>query len=173
MKRKTSKGKLIDLEALIANQPVSPPAVGNMNVNANGDILGDGGEVIQNNTNRVRSYYKQNPKSSTHHVSLKDPLEYSTRDSIVADEPEQQPMHDDLSAMEELSDAAPENTEHEIDDQKVHVSSKSVTSKKSQVSKKSSKSKELADIEVVNEQGDIVMMTASEFRTHTQQSNNE
>lgn len=170
MKRKTSKGKLIDLEALIANQPVSPPAVGNMNVNANGDVLGNGGEVVQNNTNRVRSYYKQNPKSSTHQVSLKDPLDYSIRDSVVADAPLEEV--NESQELGELSDAVESTPTPQSVEPEINTKQQSAT-KKSSISKKSSKAKEPADIEVINEQGDIVMMTASEFLAHTQQANND
>jgi hypothetical protein len=167
MKRKTSKGKLIDLEALIANQPVSPPAVGNMNVNANGDVLGNGGEVVQNNTNRVRSYYKQNPKSSTHQVSLKDPLDYSIRDSVVADAP-----LEEVIETQELDEFSNESEPQAQSVQPETHTKKPAVAKKSSTSKKSSKATEPADIEVINEQGDIVMMTASEFLDHTQQANN-
>jgi hypothetical protein len=42
-----------------------------MRVNAQGDVLGKGGEVVQKNEERVRAYYKNNPRSSTAAASLK------------------------------------------------------------------------------------------------------
>ena len=70
VKRVTNKGKVIDIETLIA-QNSDTPAMGNMKVNAKGDLLGKNGEVIQRNEDRVRSYYEDNPKSSTAKSSLK------------------------------------------------------------------------------------------------------
>ncbi|MEK9896588.1 MAG: hypothetical protein VW518_09240, partial [Burkholderiaceae bacterium] len=42
-----------------------------MGVNAKGDELGPGGEIIKKREDRVRAYYKDNPKSSTSQASLK------------------------------------------------------------------------------------------------------
>ncbi len=58
--RKSNKGQNIDMEALIAANKESP-AVGNMRVNAAGDVVGPGGKVVQPNEDRVRAYYKDNP----------------------------------------------------------------------------------------------------------------
>jgi len=72
--RRTNKGATIDMDALIAKQAqTNTPAVGNMRVNAKGDKLGPGGEVIQKNEDRVRAYYRDNPKSSTSKASLRGP----------------------------------------------------------------------------------------------------
>jgi len=71
--KRTNKGQNIDMEALIAANKESP-AVGNMKVNAAGDLVGPGGKVIQPNEDRVRAYYKDNPSSSTSQVSLKGPM---------------------------------------------------------------------------------------------------
>lgn len=68
--RKSNKGQNIDMEALIAANKESP-AVGNMRVNAAGDVVGPGGKVVQPNEDRVRAYYRDNPSSSTSQVSLK------------------------------------------------------------------------------------------------------
>jgi len=70
VKRVTNKGKVIDIETLIA-QNSDTPAMGNMRVNAKGDLLGKNGEVVQRNEDRVRAYYEGNPKSSTAKSSLK------------------------------------------------------------------------------------------------------
>ena len=68
--RKTNRGQSIDMDALFnANKNV--PAVGNMQVNANGDVIDSKGNIIKKKEQRVREYYRDNPKSSTSGVSLK------------------------------------------------------------------------------------------------------
>jgi len=62
--KRTNRGVPIDFDALMAKAGDST-AVGNMRVNAQGDVLGRGGEVVQKNEDRVRAYYKNNPRSST------------------------------------------------------------------------------------------------------------
>jgi hypothetical protein len=66
---------------LAANQTVM--AVGNMRVNAAGDVLGDHGEITQKNEDRVRAYYKNNPTSSTATASLKGKLPGASDDEIT------------------------------------------------------------------------------------------
>lgn len=67
--KRSNRGQTIDMDALIAaNKGV--PAVGNMKVNAAGDVLDNGGKVVKKNEERVREYYKNNPSSSDQ-VSLK------------------------------------------------------------------------------------------------------
>jgi hypothetical protein len=69
--RRTSKGKIIDIDAMIKAQE-DVVAVGNMNVNARGDKLGPGGQVIQTAEERVREEYENNPPGQTmENVSLK------------------------------------------------------------------------------------------------------
>lgn len=70
VQRKSNKGVVIDMEALLA-QSSDEPAVGNMKVNARGDVLGDNGQVVQKAEDRVKAYYEANPKSSTAKSSLK------------------------------------------------------------------------------------------------------
>ena len=62
--KRSNRGASIDFDALIAKAGDST-AVGNMRVNAQGDVLGKGGEIVQRNEDRVRAYYKNNPRSST------------------------------------------------------------------------------------------------------------
>lgn len=81
--RRTNRGTPIDMDALLAaNQSVV--AVGNMRVNAAGDLLGERGEIIQKNEDRVRAYYRDNPKSSTARASLKGKLPGPTEEEIAA-----------------------------------------------------------------------------------------
>lgn len=81
--RRTNRGTPIDMDALLAaNQSVV--AVGNMRVNAAGDVLGERGEVILKNEDRVRAYYRDNPKSSTARASLKGKLPGATEEELAA-----------------------------------------------------------------------------------------
>ena len=57
VQRRTNKGIIIDMEALLA-QNSDEPAMGNMKVNAKGDVLGKNGEVIQSAEDRARAYYQ-------------------------------------------------------------------------------------------------------------------
>lgn len=77
--RKSNRGIIVDMESLIAAQG-DQPAVGNMNVNANGDVIGKNGEIIQKAEDRVRAYYEDNPLSSTAETTLK---------GLEPDQPEQ------------------------------------------------------------------------------------
>lgn len=81
--RRSNRGTPIDMDALLAaNQNVR--AIGNMRVNAAGDLLGERGEVILKNEDRVRAYYRDNPKSSTAKTSLKGKMPGAT-DHELAD----------------------------------------------------------------------------------------
>ncbi len=55
---RTMQGRMVDIEKLrAANEDVR--AVGNMNVNARGDVLGPGGTVTQTKQEVVAKYYEQ------------------------------------------------------------------------------------------------------------------
>ena len=68
--KRTAKGRIINIDDVIAAAPHAT-AVGNMKVNAQGDKLGPGGEVVQTREKRTRAYYKDHPQSSNRQVSLK------------------------------------------------------------------------------------------------------
>lgn len=70
--RRTNKGQVIDLDSIMAQQK-DIPAMGNMGVDAEGNTLGPGGEIVEGRDQRVRAYYKDNPQSSTAQQSLKGP----------------------------------------------------------------------------------------------------
>jgi hypothetical protein len=72
--RRTNNGVMLDMDALLAQQPASVKALGNMGVNAQGDVIDSAGNVVKRNEDRVREYYKSNPKSSTKAASLKGRL---------------------------------------------------------------------------------------------------
>ena len=55
---RTMQGRMVDIEKLrAANESVQ--AVGNMNVNARGDVLGPGGTITQTKQNVVAKYYEK------------------------------------------------------------------------------------------------------------------
>tara|TARA_B100001057_G_C22858761_1_gene953652 strand:+ start:1439 stop:1975 length:537 start_codon:yes stop_codon:yes gene_type:complete len=66
----TSKGKVIDMESVIAQQG-DAVAIGNMRVNAKGDLLGPGGKVIQTADERAREFYKNSETNVDDNVSIK------------------------------------------------------------------------------------------------------
>ena len=59
---RTMQGKEIDMEKLALLNELTP-AVGNARVNARGDELGPGGEIIRKREDIVSEYYEKNPKS--------------------------------------------------------------------------------------------------------------
>jgi hypothetical protein len=61
------RGKEIDMEKMALRHETTP-AVGNMRVNARGDMLGSGGQVIKTKEQILEEYYKsqtQDSKNST------------------------------------------------------------------------------------------------------------
>ena len=55
---RTMQGRMIDIEKLRgANENIR--AIGNMNVNARGDILGKGGQIVTTKADVVAKYYEQ------------------------------------------------------------------------------------------------------------------
>ena len=66
----TSKGKVIDMESVIAQQG-DTVAIGNMRVNAKGDLLGPGGKVIKTADERAREFYKNSETNVDENVSIK------------------------------------------------------------------------------------------------------
>ena len=97
--KKSNRGVIVDMEALIAAQG-DQPAVGNMGVNANGDVLGPNGEIIQKAEDRVRAYYEENPMSSTAKTTLKGPMP-------------DQPVTEETDAQPELKTAEAQKTEQD------------------------------------------------------------
>lgn len=58
----TMRGKEIDLEKLSIRHELTP-AVGNVKVNARGDELGPGGQIVRTREQILEDYYKNNPRS--------------------------------------------------------------------------------------------------------------
>ena len=58
---RSMRGKEVDMEKLnLRNETL--PAVGNMKVNARGDELGKGGEIVRTREEVLKDYYKKNPR---------------------------------------------------------------------------------------------------------------
>lgn len=70
-KHLTSKGKVIDMESIIAQQG-DAPAIGNMSVNGKGDLIGPGGQIIKTADQRARDHYKNVDGSEAEQVSIKN-----------------------------------------------------------------------------------------------------
>lgn len=56
------KGKEVDMEKLSLQNELTP-AVGNAKVNARGDELGPGGEIIRRREDVLGEYYSKNPRA--------------------------------------------------------------------------------------------------------------
>jgi hypothetical protein len=61
-KYKSMQGKVVDMDQLLAKHELAP-AVGNVRMNARGDLLGAGGKVVQPREEQVAAYYENNPKA--------------------------------------------------------------------------------------------------------------
>lgn len=62
------QGKEIDMEKLSIRNELTP-AVGNMKVNARGDELGPGGEIVRTREQILADYYKENPRAVTEEIT--------------------------------------------------------------------------------------------------------
>ena len=63
MPARSMRGREIDMEKLNLKNEMQP-AVGNMKVNARGDELGPGGQVIRTREEILAEYYKKNPRAA-------------------------------------------------------------------------------------------------------------
>ena len=76
---RSMQGRMIDIEKLrAANENVQ--AVGNMNVNARGDVLGAGGKVITKKETVIRKYYEQ-PKGMVSDTPVSKPMPAPRREA--------------------------------------------------------------------------------------------
>ncbi len=82
---RTAMGKSVDMSSL-TSQHEKTRAVGNMNVNARGDIVDSHNRVIQDNTQRVSASYDN---SVADHLtpSTPPPMHTSAMNALVVDEP--------------------------------------------------------------------------------------
>ena len=69
---RTMQGRMVDIEKLRgANEDVQ--AVGNMKVNARGDVLGAGGNVLNAKEQVMKEYYETPKGKATEHPRIKTP----------------------------------------------------------------------------------------------------
>lgn len=99
-RRRTNRGVIIDLESLVSQSNPNQPAVGNMKVNARGDVLGKEGRIVKKNEERVREHYKNNPRTSSSQVSLKSGEEVKPKPKAL--EPDLVDQPDEFDAPEEV-----------------------------------------------------------------------
>lgn len=57
------QGKTVDMDKLMRQNELMP-AVGNMSVNARGDELGPGGQIVRKREEVVAEYYEDNPAAN-------------------------------------------------------------------------------------------------------------
>ena len=82
---RTAAGKVIDMEAMLLHNEASI-AVGNNPVNARGDEIGPGGEIVRTNAEIVQEYYDTNPNA----VEKSQPVAAISEDMIP--ETDKEPM---------------------------------------------------------------------------------
>jgi hypothetical protein len=78
-------GKEIDMEKLMRQNELMP-AVGNMRVNARGDELGSGGQIVRRREEVVSDYYEQNPNAILKTNAAVAPLAPSVGTEVIAEE---------------------------------------------------------------------------------------
>ena len=101
---RTAQGKPLDMSQLVAkNEKVR--AVGNMNVNARGDVLDSHNRVIRDNTKRVKSQYQNVVKQRPQQPSASQPVQ-------------QAPVSQPVQEIEELSEAEKEMFD-DLDDEEI------------------------------------------------------
>jgi hypothetical protein len=83
VERRTAGGKLLDMEALMAEHETTI-AVGNSGVNARGDQLGKGGEVVATVQEVATAYYQENPRAVITQ-STKEELGVTQQSTLQAD----------------------------------------------------------------------------------------
>jgi len=62
------RGKEVDMEKLNLKHETIP-AVGNARMNARGDQLGPGGEVVKTREDMLKDYYEKNPRAAREEVA--------------------------------------------------------------------------------------------------------
>ena len=90
---RTMQGRMIDIEKLRAtNEDIR--AVGNMNVNARGDILGPGGQIATPKADVIAKYYEQ-PKGKVDDTPIRmrqtPPRRVAPAPTVVESKPAPQP----------------------------------------------------------------------------------
>jgi len=83
---RSMQGKQIDMDMLRKKNELTP-AVGNARVNARGDELGPGGQIVRKREDIIKEYYKENPNA----VAEQEPVSRAKQQEVVEEpEPEMQ-----------------------------------------------------------------------------------
>ena len=112
---RSALGKNIDMSAMVSqNEKVR--AVGNMNVNARGDVIDSHGRVVQENTHRVNSLYKKTVKPPSNiqedEHEVVEPVSVPAIPDVIAEviatelNPEEQKMFEEFDDYEEVEEVA-------------------------------------------------------------------
>lgn len=75
---RTMQGREIDMDKLIAKNELMP-AIGNARVNARGDEIGNGGQVVKKREDVMTEYYENAPKSRSNSAQIDSAI--STKDT--------------------------------------------------------------------------------------------
>jgi hypothetical protein len=76
------QGKEVDMEKLVRQHELMP-AVGNVRVNARGDELGPGGQIVRKREDIVAEYYESNPKAKSSPVKTKADIQEKIEESTT------------------------------------------------------------------------------------------
>jgi hypothetical protein len=68
------QGKEVDMDKLLRQHELMP-AVGNVRVNARGDELGAGGQIVRKREDIMAEYYETNPKAKPEVAPVKTKVE--------------------------------------------------------------------------------------------------
>jgi len=110
---RTMQGRMVDIEQLrSANE--STLAVGNMNVNARGDVLGSSGQVVTPKAEVIKKYYEQ-PKGKV-----------SEGPAITKQKPTQQPQAVGIKAVEPKKVATPKVAKPKVTPKRTVVPKKGI-----------------------------------------------
>ena len=75
------QGKEVDMEKLVRQHELMP-AVGNVRVNARGDELGPGGQIVRKREDIVAEYYESNPKAKKEVEPVKTKTDVKTETKV-------------------------------------------------------------------------------------------
>lgn len=81
---RSMQGKAIDMDMLRQKNELTP-AVGNVRVNARGDELGPGGQIIKRREDVLKDYYEENP-AMPDEVAVKKPSAIQEEDEWIEDD---------------------------------------------------------------------------------------
>ena len=80
---RTMQGKAIDMDMLRKKNELTP-AVGNVKVNARGDELGPGGQIIKKREDVLKDYYAENP-AMPDEIAVKKPTAEVAENQVAED----------------------------------------------------------------------------------------